>query len=49
MGGPGSYKPQTGVQFSLLRPWLLGLSVDDATLSRWIDGFDSRRSRSFLA
>ena len=26
MGGPGSYKPQTGVQFSLLRPWLLGRS-----------------------
>lgn len=49
MGGPRSYKPQTGVRFTLLRQWLLGLLVDDATLSRWKDESDSRRSRNFLA
>ena len=49
MEGSRPYKPQTGVRFTLLRQWLLGLSVDDATLSRWKDEFDSRRSRNFLA
>lgn len=47
--GPWSYTPQRGVQLPYLLPWSLGLSVDDATLSRWKDGFDSRRDRIFLA
>lgn len=34
MGGPQSHTLMMGVQFFLLRQWLLGLLVDDVTLSR---------------
>ena len=46
--GPWSYKPQTGVQFPPLRQRLVPESAGyDATLSRWRNGFNSRRDRTW--